>query len=41
MGYSGPGGKLIHEKNQKQKSRNTFPLKYKKIIQMRLHEALS
>ncbi len=28
MGYSGPGdgGKLIHEKNQKQKSRDTVPL---------------
>ncbi len=26
MGYSGAGGKLIHEKNQKQKSRDTFPL---------------
>jgi hypothetical protein len=28
MGYSGAGGKLIHEKNQKQKSRDTVPLKY-------------
>ncbi len=27
MGYSGPGGKLTHEKNQKQKSRDTVPLK--------------
>jgi hypothetical protein len=26
MGYSGAGGKLIHEKNQKQKSRDTVPL---------------
>jgi hypothetical protein len=27
MEYSGAGGKLIHEKNQKQKSRDTVPLK--------------
>jgi hypothetical protein len=27
MGYSGAGGKLIDEKNQKQKSRDTVPLK--------------
>jgi hypothetical protein len=27
MGYSGDGGKLIHAKNQKQKSRDTVPLK--------------
>jgi hypothetical protein len=27
MGYSGAGEKLIHEKKQKQKSRDTFPLK--------------
>jgi hypothetical protein len=27
MGYSGYGGKLIHAKNQKQKSRDTVPLK--------------
>ncbi len=27
MGYSGAGGKLINEKNQKQKSRDTVPLK--------------
>ncbi len=27
MGYSGAGGKLIHEKNQKQKSRDSVPLK--------------
>ncbi len=26
MGYSGAGGKLIHEKKQKQKSRDTVPL---------------
>jgi hypothetical protein len=26
MEYSGAGGKLIHEKNQKQKSRDTVPL---------------
>jgi hypothetical protein len=26
MGYSGAGGKLIHEKNQKQKFRDTVPL---------------
>jgi hypothetical protein len=26
MGYSGAGGKLIHKKNQKQKSRDTVPL---------------
>jgi hypothetical protein len=26
MGYSGAGGKLFHEKNQKQKSRDTVPL---------------
>jgi hypothetical protein len=26
MGYSGAGGKLIHEKYQKQKSRDTVPL---------------
>ncbi len=26
MGYSGAGGKLIHEKNQKQKSHDTAPL---------------
>ncbi len=26
MGYSGVGGKLIHEKNQKLKSRDTVPL---------------
>ncbi len=26
MGYSGAGGNLIHEKNQKQKSRDTVPL---------------
>jgi hypothetical protein len=25
MGYSGAGEKLIHEKNQKQKSRDTVP----------------
>ncbi len=28
MGYSGAGGKLIHEKNQKQKSRYTVPVAY-------------
>ena len=27
MGYSVAGGKLIHEKNQKQKSRDTVPLR--------------
>ncbi len=27
MGYSGAGGKLIHEKNQRQKSRDTVPLR--------------
>jgi hypothetical protein len=27
MGYSGAGGKLIDEKNQKQKSRDTVPLR--------------
>ncbi len=27
MEYSGAGGKLIHEKNQKQKSLDTVPLK--------------
>ncbi len=26
MGYSGAGGKLTHEKHQKQKSRDTVPL---------------
>jgi hypothetical protein len=26
MGYSGAGGKLIHEKNQRQKSRDNVPL---------------
>ncbi len=26
MQYSGAGGKLIHQKNQKQKSRDTVPL---------------
>ncbi len=26
MGYSGAGGKLIDEKNQQQKSRDTVPL---------------
>jgi hypothetical protein len=26
MGYSGAGGKLIHEKNQRQKSRDTVLL---------------
>jgi hypothetical protein len=26
MGYSGDGGELIHEKNQKQTSRDTVPL---------------
>jgi hypothetical protein len=26
MGYSGAGGKLTHEKNQKKKSRDTVPL---------------
>jgi hypothetical protein len=29
MGYSGAGGKLIHEKNQKQKSLDTVPLDMK------------
>jgi hypothetical protein len=29
MGYSGAGGKLIHEKKQRQKSRDTVPLKRK------------
>ncbi len=28
MGHSGAGGKLIHEKNEKQKSRDTVPLTY-------------
>ncbi len=28
MEYSGAGGKLIYEKNQKQKSRDTVPLSY-------------
>jgi hypothetical protein len=28
MGYSGAGGKLINEKNQKQKARDTVPLSY-------------
>ncbi len=27
MGFSGAGGKLIYEKNQNQKSRDTVPLK--------------
>ncbi len=27
MEYSGAGRKLIHEKNQKQKSRDTLPLR--------------
>jgi hypothetical protein len=27
MEYSGAGGKLIHEKNQKKKSRDTLPFK--------------
>ncbi len=31
MGYSGAGGKLIHEKNQKKKSRLSAPLKVHKI----------
>jgi hypothetical protein len=26
MGYSGAGGKLIHEKNRSKKSRDTVPL---------------
>jgi hypothetical protein len=30
MGYSGAGGKLIYEKNQKQKSRDIVPLKEQK-----------
>ncbi len=29
MEYSGAGGKLIHKKNQKQKSRDTVPLREK------------
>ncbi len=29
MGYSGAKGKLLHEKNQRQKSRDTVPLKGK------------
>ncbi len=29
MGYSGAGGKLIREKNQRQKSRDTVPFKGK------------
>jgi hypothetical protein len=31
MEYSGAGGKLIHEKNQKQKSRDTVPLKQPRV----------
>jgi hypothetical protein len=27
MGYSGAGGKLIHEKNRRKKSRDTVPLR--------------
>jgi hypothetical protein len=31
MVYSGALGKLIHEKNQKQKSRNTVPLRMENL----------
>jgi hypothetical protein len=40
--YSGAWGKLIHEKNQKQKSRDTVPLsKQKALVERLLHHFLS
>jgi hypothetical protein len=34
MGYSGAGGKLIHEKNEKEKSPDTIPLKHQTSTQI-------